>query len=227
MASHIESVDLHGPAGRLEAVINTGRDDAPFTALVCHPHPPSGGTMHTKAVYHAMKAFVHFGLPTLRFNFRGVGLSDGSYDDARGEVEDTRAALTWLTHNLHKPILCAGFSFGANVALRAACGDPRVHGLVGLGLPVRAAGRDYTYGFLAQCTQPKLFLSGDHDEFCPADVLERIVETSPAPKQIVWISGADHFFAGIPGSPASKLTPMREALQEWLAATFPELAIPL
>jgi len=226
MASQIQSVDLHGPAGRLEAVLNTGRDDAPFTALVCHPHPPSGGTMHTKAVYHAMKAFSRFGLPVLRFNFRGTGLSEGSYDDARGEVDDARAALNWLASNLHKPILCAGFSFGANVGLRAACGDSRVHGLVGLGLPVRAAGRDYTYGFLSQCTPPKLFISGDHDEFCPADVLQRIVEAAPAPKQTVWIAGADHFFAGIPGSPASKLNQMREAMEQWLAATFPELSTP-
>jgi len=225
MASHIENVDLRGPAGRLEAVLNTGRDDAPFSALVCHPHPPSGGTMHTKAVYHAMKAFSRFGLPVLRFNFRGTGLSEGSYDDARGEVDDARAALDWLDANLHKPILCAGFSFGANVGLRAACGDARVHGLVGLGLPVRAAGRDYTYSFLASCTPPKLFVSGDHDEFCPADVLQRIVDAAPSPKQTVWIAGADHFFAGIPGSPASKLNQMREAMEQWLTATFPELAV--
>jgi alpha/beta superfamily hydrolase len=229
MASHIENIDLHGPAGRLEAVLNTGRDDAPFSALVCHPHPPSGGTMHTKAVYHAMKAFNHFGLPVLRFNFRGAGLSDGSYDDARGEVDDARAALDWLSHNLHKPILCAGFSFGAYIVLRAACGsqtDTRVRGLVGLGLPVRAAGRDYSYGFLAQCTQPKLFVSGDHDEFCPADALERIVAAAPAPKQIAWVANADHFFAGVPGSPTSKLNQMREAMELWLAATFPELSKP-
>jgi alpha/beta superfamily hydrolase len=225
-ASHLKNIDLHGPAGRLEAVLNTGHDDAPFCALVCHPHPPSGGTMHTKAVYHAMKAFNRFGLPVLRFNFRGVGLSDGSYDDAHGEVDDARAALDWLSNNLHKPILCAGFSFGANVGLRAACGDTRVHGLVGLGLPVRAAGRDYTYGFLAQCTQPKLFVSGDHDEFCPPEVLERIVATAPNPKQTVWIAEADHFFAGIPGSPASKLSQMREAMEQWLAVTFPELPKP-
>ena len=226
MASHIQPVeDLRGPAGRLEAVLNTGRGDAPFSALVCHPHPPSGGTMHTKAVYHAMKAFSRFGLPVLRFNFRGTGLSEGSYDDARGEVDDARVALDWLDANLHKPILCAGFSFGANVGLRAACGDGRVKGLVGLGLPVRAAGRDYTYSFLANCTPPKLFISGDHDEFCPADVLQRITDTAPDPKQTIWIEGADHFFAGIPGSPASKLNQMREAMEQWLAATFPELVV--
>ena len=205
--------------------MNTGRDDALYAAVVAHPHPLGGGTMHNKVVYHAAKAFSSFGLPVLRFNFRGTGLSEGSYDDARGEVDDARVALDWLDANLHKPILCAGFSFGANVGLRAACGDGRVKGLVGLGLPVRAAGRDYTYSFLASCTPPKLFVSGDHDEFCPADVLQRIVDAAPSPKQTVWIAGADHFFAGIPGSPASKLNQMREAMEQWLTATFPELAV--
>jgi len=221
--SHLQTVDLRGPAGRLEALLNTGSDDAPFTALVCHPHPPSGGTMHTKAVYHAMKAFSRFGLPVLRFNFRGTGLSEGAYDDARGEMDDARAALDWLNATFHKPILCAGFSFGAYVGLSAACTDPRVRALVGLGLPVSAAGRDYSYSFLSGCTQPKLFISGDHDEFSPRAVLEPMVAATPEPRRIVWVAGADHFFFGIPGSPAAKLDIMRTAMEEWLAATFPEL----
>ncbi|HEY0306586.1 MAG TPA: alpha/beta fold hydrolase [Acidobacteriaceae bacterium] len=219
----LQNIDLRGPSGRLEALLNTGRDNAPFTALVCHPHPPSGGTMHTKAVYHAMKAFNRFGIPVLRFNFRGTGLSEGTFDDARGELDDTRAALDWLAANLHKPILCAGFSFGAYVALRAACSDPRVHALIGLGLPVSAAGRDYSYSFLTGCTQPKLFISGDHDEFSPRAVLEPMVAAAPDPKKIVWIPGSDHFFFGTPDSPASKLDTMRHAMEDWLATTFPEL----
>jgi hypothetical protein len=224
-SSHLQTVDLHGPAGRLEALLNTGSDDAPFTALVCHPHPPSGGTMHTKAVYHAMKAFSRYGLPVLRFNFRGTGLSEGEYDDARGELDDTRVALDWLDATFHKPILCAGFSFGAYVGLKAACCDPRVQALVGLGLPVSAAGRDYSYSFLSGCHQPKLFISGDTDEFSPRDILEPMVAAVPAPKQIVWIAGSDHFFFGTPNSPASKLDTMRHALEAWLPSTFPELAV--
>src|SRR5271168_5003613 len=95
--SQIKSIDdLRGPAGRLEALLNTGRDDAPYAALVCHPHPLGGGTMHTKAVYHAMKAFAAFGLPVLRFNFRGVGLSEGEHAHGRGEQDDVRAAVEWL-----------------------------------------------------------------------------------------------------------------------------------
>lgn len=222
--SQIRSVeDLYGPAGRLEAVLNTGRDDAPYTALVCHPHPPSGGSLHNKVVYHAMKTFSSFGLPVLRFNFRGVGLSEGTYDDGHGEQNDVRAALEWLELNFRKPILFAGFSFGSNVGLRACCGDVRVKGLVGLGLPVRAEGRDYTYGFLPNCIGPKLFLCGDHDQFSPRDVMEQVLTNAPEPKQMVWIEGANHFFQGIPSSPTSKLPQMQSALHTWLTTTFPSL----
>ncbi len=219
--SHFRTVDdLTGPAGRLEALLNTGIDNPPYAALVAHPHPPSGGTMHTKVVYHAMKAFSYFGLPVLRFNFRGTGLSEGVHDEGRGEVHDIHAALGWLDRNFAKPILLAGFSFGANVAMRAGCGDSRVAGLVGLGLPVRAAGRDYTYHFLPGCTQPKLFISGDHDQFCPQDVLDQILATASQPWQRVMIPNAEHFFQGIPASPRPKLDDMRAVLNDWLIHTF-------
>ena len=212
--------DLRGPAGRLEALLNTGTDDAPFTALVTHPHPPTGGTMHNKVVYHAMKALSAFGLPVLRFNFRGTGLSEGVHDEGHGEVDDVRAAIDWLANEFAKPILFAGFSFGSNVGLRATCGDPRVAGLIALGLPVRAAGRDYTYGFLPTCIQPKLFISGDHDQFCPQDALDHILENAPPPSQRIMIPGADHFFQGIPGSPEPKLAQMQSHLSNWLTQTF-------
>ena len=219
--SQIRSIDdLSGPAGRLEAVLNVGRDDAEFAAIVCHPHPPSGGTLHTKAVYHAMKAFSAFGMPVVRFNFRGVGRSEGVYDDGYGEQDDVRAAIDWTERNLRLPILLAGFSFGSYVGLKASCGDDRVHGRVGLGLPVRAAGRDYTYEFLQHCSGPKLFISGDQDEFSPRIVMERMLAEVPDPKRMVWVAGADHFFAGIPGSPASKLNDMQMDLRGWLAAEF-------
>jgi alpha/beta superfamily hydrolase len=212
--------DLAGPAGRLEAVLNTGPEDAPYAALVCHPHPPSGGTLHNKVVFHAMKTFTGLGIPVLRFNFRGTGLSAGTHDEGRGEVDDVRAALDWLAQNFAKPILLAGFSFGANVGMRAACGDPRVAGLIGLGLPVRAAGRDYHYHFLPACGQPKLFLSGDHDQFCPRPVMEEVFAGAPDPKSLVWIEGAEHFFQGIPQSPAPKLAGMQAALRAWLIESF-------
>jgi alpha/beta superfamily hydrolase len=212
--------DLRGPAGRLEALLNTGADDAPYAALITHPHPLFGGTMHNKVVYHAMKTFAAFDLPVLRFNFRGAGLSEGTHDHARGEVDDVRAALDYLSGVYGKPILFAGFSFGSYVGLRASGGDSRVAGLVGLGLPVSAAGRSYTYEFLPACTQPKLFVSGDHDEFSTPEALTGILALAPPPTEQVVIAGADHFFQGIPGDPAAKLDRMQHHLNSWLTSTF-------
>lgn len=227
--------DLRGPAGRLEALLNTGDtaeiEAAPFAALVAHPHPLFGGTMHNKVVYNAMKAFSGFGLPVLRFNFRGNGLSEGTHDQGRGEVDDVRAALDYLATLYTRPVLFAGFSFGSYVGLRATCGDPRVSGIVGLGVPVQAAGRNYTYEFLDACTQPKLFISGDHDEFCPSSVLKDVVASAPSPSQCIIVAGADHFFAGVPASSKSKLDVMRSVMEVWLKQTFnlepsPTAAIP-
>ncbi len=222
IASHIRSLDdLYGPAGRLEALLNSGRDDAPYSALVCHPHPAGGGTMHNKVVYHAMKTFTAVGIPVLRFNFRGVGLSEGEHDHGDGEQNDVRAALSWLEHNFDKrPILFAGFSFGSYVGLRACCGDVRVKGLIGLGLPVSAAGRDYEYGFLKKCIAPKLFVSGDHDAFGPREVLDGVFASAPEPKRLVWIAGADHFFQGTADSPGAKLDHMQAEIRSWLSDTF-------
>ncbi|HZY63213.1 MAG TPA: alpha/beta family hydrolase [Edaphobacter sp.] len=212
--------DLHGPAGRLEAILNTGSASARYAALVCHPHPKGGGTMHNKVVYHAMKLFTSLGLPTLRFNFRSVGLSEGAFDDGRGEQEDVRTALDWMQSNLELPILFCGFSFGSYVGLRACCGDSRVKGLVALGLPVHAEGRDYTYGFLTSCLQPKLFISGSHDPFGPHLGVEQAFANAAEPKRLVWIEGADHFFQGIPGSPAPKLNLMQQEIGTWLRSEF-------
>lgn len=220
-ASSVRSLDdLLGPVGRLEAILNTGAPDARYAALIAHPHPMFGGTMHNKVVYNTMKAFSHFGLPVLRFNFRGAGLSEGTHDEGRGEVEDVRAALEYLIRLTSLPVIFAGFSFGSHVGLRACCGDTRVSGLVGLGLPVRAANRDYRYDFLPTCAAPKLFLSGDQDEFCPAEVLAGFLEMAPEPKQMHIIEGADHFFQGVPGSPRPKLDLLQQHLRDWLAETF-------
>jgi alpha/beta superfamily hydrolase len=209
----IQSFELAGPAGRLEALLNTGRPDAPYVALVCHPHPLGGGTMHNKVVYHAMKALHGMGLPVLRFNFRGTGRSEGSHDDGRGEQEDVRAALDWLDQKFQRPILFTGFSFGANVGMRVCCGDPRVRGLIALGLPVLAEGRHYTYQYLPACQQPKLFISGDHDQYGPAAEVEAVVATAPEPKQLIWIPDADHFFVG-------KLDQVQAAIVDWVSHNF-------
>lgn len=209
--------DLRGPAGKLEALLNSGAPDAPYAALVCHPHPLGGGTMHNKVVYHAMKAFQSFGLPVLRFNFRGTELSEGEHDYGQGEQDDVRAALDWLDREFGLPILFAGFSFGSYVGLRACCGDRRVIGLVALGIPAHAEGRDYDYGFLRHCGQPKLFVSGTRDQFGPVAAVEAVVALAQEPKELVWISEADHFFA-------SKLEDVRQAIRSWAQRSFPLVA---
>ncbi len=221
MPSTIQTIDdLHGPAGRLEALLNPGDPLSRYSALVCHPHPPSGGTMHTKVVFHTMKAFQRFNIPVLRFNFRGTGLSEGLYTNGPGEIDDTLAALDWLAIRFERPILLAGFSFGAHIAFRAGCGDARVRALLGLGMPIAAGGRQYTYEFLAGCTQPKLFLTGAEDPFAPRTLMESALAATPDPKTLLWIEGAEHFFSGTPGSPKPKLDQMRTAVETWLATTL-------
>lgn len=225
--------DLRSPAGRLEALLNAGAPDAPLAALVCHPHPLGGGTMHNKVVYHAMKALQSLGLPVLRFNFRGTELSEGAHDEGRGEQDDVRAALDWLTREFQRPILFAGFSFGAYVGLRACCGDPRVSALIALGLPVSAEGRGYNYNFLSACPQPKLFISGTRDPYGPIAEVEAAVASAADPKQLVWIDNADHFF--VPQSvttahaarPAgSKLLEVQSTIRTWTLQWFPQLGPP-
>jgi uncharacterized protein len=212
-SNRLHTLAIPGPSGNLEALLFEGHPEAHYAALVCHPHPKGGGTMHNKVVYRAAKTMQSFGLPTLRFNFRGTGLSEGEHDEGRGEREDVRAAIDWLTGRYNLPVLLVGFSFGAYVSLRACCGDTRVPGLVALGLPVEAEGRGYSYGFLSSCTLPKLFLSGGHDQYGPRAELERIVAFAAEPASLVIVPEADHFFAG-------KLEQMQDALRRWLIEHF-------
>ena len=214
-SSAIRSLFLDGPAGRLEALLNSGAENASHAALICHPHPVFGGTMHNKVVFHAMKALNSFGFPALRFNFRGTGLSQGEHNHGIGEVEDVRAALDWLDHEFHLPIVFAGFSFGSAVGLRAACPDDRVRAVIGLGVPVRPVDeRVYDLSFLASCAKPKLFVSGSRDQFGPRAALEEMVQSAADPKKLVIIESADHFFEG-------RLKEMREALEAWVKEIIP------
>src|SRR6266581_1264886 len=205
----MRSFFLNGPAGQLEALLNAGSPDATHAALVCHPHPEYGGTLHNKVVFHAMKALNSFGFPVLRFNFRGAGLSQGEHDHGLGEVDDVRAALDWLDREFDLPIIFAGFSFGAAVGLRAAS-DPRVKSVIALGLPVAPLDdRTYDFGFLHSCTKPKLFVSGSRDQFGPRAELEKLVITLSEPKKLIIVEGADHFFEG-------RMRELRETIEAWL-----------
>jgi len=164
--------------------------------------------MHNKVVFHVMKALHSFGFPVLRFNFRGTGLSAGQHDNGRGEVNDVQAALTWLKREFRLPVIFGGFSFGAATGLRACCLDSDVCALISLGTPVAGDGGIYSFSFLRHCSKPKLFVSGDRDEFGPHQALERLVEQAAGPKELVFVPG-DHFFEG-------HLTEMRLTVESWL-----------
>jgi alpha/beta superfamily hydrolase len=215
-ASSIRSLFLNGPAGRLEALLNAGAKSATHAAVVCHPHPLFGGTLHNKVVFHTMKALNSFGFPVLRFNFRGTGLSEGEHDHGVGEVDDVRTALDWMDAEFHLPLVFAGFSFGAAVGMRAACADARVRAAIGVGTPVAPVAaateepRVYTFEFLHDCSTPKLFVSGARDQFGPRAKLEELVASLPEPKKLVVIEGADHFFEG-------RLRELRETIEGWEA----------
>ncbi|HEY2468066.1 MAG TPA: alpha/beta family hydrolase [Terracidiphilus sp.] len=214
----LRTVDLRGPAGRLEALLNEGAPASRFAALVCHPHPLGGGTMHNKVVYHAMKVLNapawELQLHVLRFNFRGTGVSEGKHDGV-AESEDVLAALDWLHAQYALPIVATGFSFGAMMSLAACCSSPRpktgasIKALVAIGLPTQALDRRYQHTSLETCTIPKLFLSGDRDQFAPQSDLQQITHSAADPKSLVLISGADHFFTG-------RLDAMQNALASWL-----------
>jgi alpha/beta superfamily hydrolase len=213
VAKGIKSFFLEGPSGRLEALLNEGQPDATHAALVCHPHPLFGGTMHNKVVYHAMKTLGGFGFPVLRFNFRGAGMSEGEHDRGHGEQEDVRAALNWLDSAFHLPMIFCGFSFGAATGLRVACDDQRIVGLISLGTPVGVEGRAYTYKYLPGCTRPKLFVSGSRDQYGPPESLKKVVEAAPEPKEMVIVEGGDHFFEG-------HLAEMQAAIHAWVNKLF-------
>ena len=207
-------------------MLNAGAEGATHAAVVCHPHPLFGGTLHNKVVFHTMKALNSFGFPVLRFNFRGAGLSHGEHDHGKGELEDVRSALDWLDGEFHLPLVFAGFSFGAAVGLRAACADERVKALIGVGTPVApvAAGEEaprvYEFEFLGECAKPKLFVSGARDPFGPKVNLEAMVDAAHEPKKLVVIEGADHFFEG-------RLRELREAIEGWVreAVSFQRSAL--
>jgi hypothetical protein len=220
LPNRLQTLFIPGAAGNLESLLVEGRPEARYAALVCHPHPKGGGTMHNKVVYRAAKTMHALGLATLRFNFRGTGLSEGEHDEGRGEQEDVRAALDWMHARYGLPVLVVGFSFGAYVSLRACCRDAdvpgsntRVPGMAALGLPVEAEGRGYNYSFLSTCALPKLFLSGGADQYGPTETLEQIVASAAEPKTLVIVPEADHFFAG-------KLEQMQHALREWFVSRF-------
>ena len=206
--------DLRGPAGRLEALLDTP-EPAPVRAAVvfAHPHPQHGGTMHTKVVYQGAKALTRIGCAVLRFNFRGVGASEGAFDRGEGEQADFRAALDYMTGRYPGVQLwAAGFSFGSWVALEVGALDPRVSVLIGIAPPVvtSVSGQNYTFTNTLASTKPKFFVQGESRRSLPARRHVAVLRPAEEPKELVVIDGANHLFDG-------KTQEVGEALEELLA----------
>ena len=211
---------IPAPHGRLEAIWKEPRGASPRgVALVLHPHPLHGGTMHNKVVFRTARGLEDAGLASLRVNFRGVGHSTGEHTGARGgEQEDARIALDFLVEK-HPglPVFLAGFSFGARVGLEVGTRDPRVQFLIGVGTPVSIPEREYDFSFLSDCRKPLLLVHGERDEFGSVPDLRALAARLPAESlvQIKIIPDAGHFFD-------QQLEDLRRAVFEWAAEMLGE-----
>jgi alpha/beta superfamily hydrolase len=194
MPRRIESLFLSGPAGKLEAMLEEPEDGEPReAALVCHPHPQHGGTMHNKVVYRIARGLRQGGAAVLRFNYRGVNLSEGSYDHGEGELDDARVALEHLRSRYpHLPFTLAGFSFGSRIALRLGCEGVGARRVIAVGFPTVYKDRSY----LEDCSLPRIFVQSTNDEFGPKAELEALLGVLPEPKRLILVEAPDHFFAG-------------------------------
>jgi len=191
MARRIETLFLPGPAGKLEALLEEPEGEPVEAALVCHPHPQHGGTMHNKVVYRLARGLRKSGCVVIRFNYRGVNLSEGSYDFGLGETDDARSALGELQMRYPRlPVLASGFSFGSRVALRLASREPAIRRVIAAGYPTRVAEREFVYDVRV----PKYFVQSTEDEFGPRPDLDAFFKTLPEPKHLDWVPASDHFF---------------------------------
>ncbi len=191
MARRIESLFLTGPAGRLEALLEEPEDTEPVeAAVVCHPHPQHGGTMHNKVVYRLARGLRKSGCVVLRFNYRGVNLSEGEYAHGFGEIEDARTALRELQGRYpYLPVMVAGFSFGSRIALRLTPQEKVIRRVMPVGFPTSG-----DLGFVNLVTVPKVFIQSTNDNFGPKPEFEKFYESVSEPKQLEWVEAQDHFF---------------------------------
>ena len=192
-SNQVLHVNIPTPIGYLEGILKPEEEGTlpKYVSVICHPHPLGGGTMHNKVVFKVAQALQSINIPALRFNFRGVGHSSGTFDEGRGEMEDVRFALEFLSRRYPGiPAIIAGFSFGSYVGGRVAAADDRVHALIGIGVPARM----FDGNTLQGCHKPKLFIHGTADEIAPYNLAQHWFEQVPAPKRMVAIQNADHFF---------------------------------
>lgn len=206
-----EKLMIDGPVGRLEAMLDVTADKPPAAAaVICHPHPQHGGTMHNKVAHTLARSFVGLQFAALRFNFRGTEASEGEYDEGVGELDDALAAVQWMRDEYPEvPLWLAGFSFGAAIAVRAAVAV-RVDGLVSVAPAIYRFGK----GLPGQPDCPWLVVQGDEDELVAVDeTVEWINSLDPGPELLV-MSGVEHFFHG-------NLVALREAVGEFVARHSP------
>jgi len=208
---------IPAPHGHLEAIYRPEDNRSARAAVVLHPHPQFGGTMHNKVVYRAAKALEQSGYAVLRFNYRGVGQSTGSYDNAKGEADDTRVVLDYLLE--HQPeareVLVAGFSFGAAIALRVGCPDTRVDRVISIGTPVRMTNADDLRQIVSECRKPILFLHGAADKLAPLAPVRELLDGLPADVsyRLAVIPDASHFFD-------DRLTELQTEITSFLDSTL-------
>ena len=207
MARRIEAHTLAGPEGDLEALLEEPEDGDPrLCAVVCHPHPIFGGTMHNKVVYRLARGLRRAGIVVLRFNFRGVGVSDGAFDEGIGEKDDFRAGIDFMARRYPGvPIWAAGMSFGSWVAMTAGADDNRVTTLVGIAVPISL----YDFSAVRVSTKPKFFIHGEHDEICALRAVREFYDHASEPKDLVVIDAANHLFDG-------QVTEVAEAIEDLL-----------
>jgi uncharacterized protein len=199
----LRHVDLFSSAGRLEALYRDLQDPAGI-AVICHPHPLGGGTLHNKVVFRAARGLENANVATLRFNFRGVGVSGGKHEEGEGEIEDVLAAVDWAVRkHPGKKLIVGGFSFGSWVATRAGCELPNVDALFLIGTPVNK----YDFGYLRSCDKPMLFLHGTRDEHGDVEKLEKLAQQLRNVESVI-VTGADHFFT-------RELDAVEETMKTW------------
>mgnify|MGYP003334695984 CR=1 FL=1 len=193
MSTTIENVELSGPAGRLEGLLNVPDGAVSRVALVCHPHPLHGGTMHNNVVYHTARALRERGLAVLRFNFRGVGRSPGTFDEGRGEQDDFRAAVDFAAATFPGlEIWGGGGSFGSYVGMTASSLDPRVSARIGIAPPVNR----YDFSTVTETAKPTFLIHGEEDELIPIELVREFYGTLAEPKELIVIERANHLFDG-------------------------------
>ncbi len=194
MSRKIESLMIPGPAGRLEALLEEPETAEPIAAaLVCHPHPQYGGTMHTRAVHRTARGLRKAGAVVLRFNYRGVNLSEGEYDHGKGEIDDAHVCLNLLIERYPSlPYCIAGFSFGSRIALKVALDSPDAQKVIAIGYPTKYPDPS----FIAQVPVPRVFIQSTNDEHGPKADLDAFVATLPQPTKLIYIEAQDHFFVG-------------------------------